>query len=42
MEKTFEKNMSPIFFLSIFVFYRPDENNILKSKNCYKTSSVAS
>ena len=30
------------FFPSIRLFDRPDKNDVIKSKNCYKTSSVAS
>ena len=41
-KKLSEKNMSPIFFLSIWVFYRSDKNDFRKWKNRYKTSSVDS
>ena len=39
--KNFRKKYVANFFLSICAFYRPDRNDVIKSKNCYETIFVA-
>ena len=40
--KNFRKKYVANFFLSICAFYKPDKNDVIKSKNWFKTISVAS
>ena len=42
LESAGKKLFFATFFPSICVFYRPDKNDVVKSRNCYKTSSVGS